>query len=474
MADLYASIISTLSNYLYTYILIILLLGGGIYFTIRTKGVQIRYFIESFRVVMGKNDKKDKDDNSISSFQALMVSTASRVGTGNIAGISTAICVGGPGAIFWMWMTAILGAATAFVEGTLAQIYKRRASDGSCYGGPAYYIEGALHKKWLGVTYAVLMIMTYMIGFNLVAAFNVADSFKPYSFYDPKTTPVIVGVILAVLFAICISGGGKQISKITGVLVPVMGAVYIAAAILMIILHGDRLPAMFSSIFSQAFDFKAIFGGFTGSVVMLGIKRGLFSNEAGVGAAASAAGSAGVSHPVKQGLVQVLSVIIDTIIICSATAFMLLCSGVEPTPELQGMPYVQAAMSNVFGQGGVIFITVALFLFAFTTLLGNYYFAETGVTYLCGKLPSKKIRITQKVIGIIVVLVGCMAKLGIVWDTADVLMGLMAVINVPVIFVLIKPAVRCLEDYTKQKKAGKDPVFKAADIGLKDKTDFWN
>lgn len=471
MAELYTKIIANLSNYLYTYILIILLLGGGIYFTIRTKGVQLRYLGESFRVIMEKSDKNDK---SISSFQALMVSTASRVGTGNIAGISTAICMGGPGAIFWMWMTAILGAATAFVEGTLAQIYKRRAEDGSSYGGPAYYIEGALKKRWLGVVYAVFMILTYMIGFNLVASFNVADSFKPYGFYDSKMTPVIVGILLAILFAICISGGGKQISKITGVIVPIMGAVYIAAAILMVVMHGNMIPAMFASIFKGAFNVKAIFGGFAGSVVMLGIKRGLFSNEAGVGAAASAAGSAGVSHPVKQGLVQVLSVVIDTIIICSATAFLLLCSGVEPSAEMAGMPYVQEAMRNVFGQGGVIFITVALFFFAFTTLLGNYYFAETGMAYLCGKTPSKTIRTAQKLLAIVVVFVGCVAEMNIVWDTADVLMGLMAVINVPVIFLLMKPVVACLEDYRKQKKEGKNPVFKAASIGLKDKTDFWN
>ena len=318
------------------------------------------------------------------------------------------------------------------------------------------------------------MIMTYMIGFNLVAAFNVADAFRAYDFYDPKLTPVIVGLVLALLFGICISGGGKQISRITGVLVPVMGGLYIAAAILMVVLHGDRIPAMFQSIFAGAFDVQAIFGGFAGSAVMEGIKRGLFSNEAGVGAAASAAGSAGVSHPVKQGLVQVLSVIIDTIIICSATSFLLLCSGVEPSAELRGMPYVQAAMFHVFGEGGVVFITVALFLFAFTTLLGNYYFAETGVTYLCGKLPGKAVRITQKALAILVVLVGSVAKMGIVWDTADVLMGLMALINVPVIFLLVKPAIRCLNDYTRQKKEGRDPVFKAADIGLKDETDFWN
>ena len=471
MADLYAKIIGTASNYLYSYVLIILLVGGGIYFTIRTKGVQLRYLLESIRVIL---EPSDKEDESISAFQALMVSTASRVGTGNIAGISTAICFGGPGAIFWMWMTAILGSATAFVESTLAQIYKRRAEDGSCYGGPSYYIEAVLKKRWLGVLYAIFMILTYMVGFNLVASFNVADSFKVYSFYNPSLTPILIGIIQAVIFGICISGGGKQIAKITGILVPVMGGLYIAAALLMIILHGNMIPGMFASIFEGAFDIQAIFGGFMGSVVMLGIKRGLFSNEAGVGASATAAGSAGVSHPVKQGHVQVLSVFIDTVVICSATAFLLLCSGVAPSADMAGMAYVQAAMNNVFGTAGVVFITVALILFAFTTLLGNYYFAETGMAYLCGKTPVKGVRITQRVIAIVIVLIGSVASLGIVWDTADVLMGLMAVINVPIIFLIAKPALRCLEDYRAQKQAGKNPVFKAADIELKEETDFWN
>ena len=466
----YENLIGTASNYLYSYVLIILLVGGGIFFTIRTKGVQIRYLIESIRVIL---EPSEKEDESISAFQALMVSTASRVGTGNIAGISTAICFGGPGAIFWMWMTAILGSATAFVESTLAQIYKRRAEDGSCYGGPSYYIEAVLKKRWLGVLYAVFMILTYMIGFNLVASFNVADSFKAYSFYNPSMTPLIIGIIQAAVFGLCISGGGKQIAKITGILVPVMGALYIAAALLMIALHGNMIPAMFASIFEGAFDIQAIFGGFMGSVVMLGIKRGLFSNEAGVGASATAAGSAGVSHPVKQGLVQVLSVFIDTIVICSATAFLLLCSGVEPSADMAGMPYVQAAMNNVFGTAGVVFITIALILFAFTTLLGNYYFAETGMAYLCGKIPGKSIRYAQRVLAVLIVLIGSIASLGIVWDTADVLMGLMAVINVPVVFLLVKPAVRCLDDYRAQKKESKNPVFKAANIDLKEDTDFW-
>lgn len=471
MLDLYGKVIGQMSNYLYTYILIILLVGGGIYFTIRTKGVQLRYLKESIRVIM---EPSEDGDQAISSFQALMVSTASRVGTGNIAGISTAICIGGPGAVFWMWMTAILGCATAFIEGTLAQIYKRRAEDGSCYGGPSYYIETALKKRWLGVLYAIFMILTYMIGFNLVASFNVADAFKAYSFYNPEVTPWVVGIIQAIVFGICISGGGKQISKITGVLVPVMGALYIAAALLMVVFHIGQIPAVIGSILAGAFDLQSIFGGFAGSVVMLGIKRGLFSNEAGVGASATAAGSASVSHPVKQGLVQVLSVFIDTIVICSATAFLLLCSGVEPSADMAGMAYVQAAVSNVFGNFGVIFITVALVLFAFTTLIGNYFFTETGMAHLFKKTPDKWVRTLQKIVAIFVVLIGSVASLGVVWDTADVLMGLMALINVPVIAILLKPALRCMEDYIAQKKEGKNPVFKASSIGLEEKTDFWN
>ena len=325
IAAAYSGFIGSISNYLYTYILIVLLVAGGIYFTVRTKFVQFRFLPESIRIVM----QPSEDQNSISAFKTLMVSTASRVGTGNIAGISTAICLGGTGAVFWMWVTALLGSATAFVEGTLAQIYKKRAKDGSCYGGPAYYIEQALKQRWLGVLFAVVMILTYMVGFNLVASFNIADSLKAYSFYDPTLTPWIVGIVLAVVFLVCISGGGKQIANITAVLVPVMGVLYLAVTLFVVFTHISLIPAVFASIFRNAFNFQAIFGGFVGSALMQGIKRGLFSNEAGIGAAACAAGSAGVSHPAKQGLVQVLSVFIDTIVVCTATAMLLLCSGVD-------------------------------------------------------------------------------------------------------------------------------------------------
>ena len=467
---LFAEIINTLSDLVYSYILLILLLGVGIWFSIRTRFVQFRMFIESLRVVA----QPGSDKNGLSSFQALMVSTASRVGTGNIAGISTAICLGGAGAVFWMWVTALLGSASAFIESTLAQIYKHRAEDGSSYGGPAYYIQAALKKHWIGVLFAVTLILTYMGGFNLVASFNIADSFRAYEFFDPKMTPVVVGVVLAVVFAAAIFGGSRQISKITGVLVPVMGIFYLAVSLFIIVTHYQLIPQMFADIFSNAFDFRAIFGGFAGSCIMHGIKRGLFSNEAGVGSAPNAAASAAVSHPVKQGLVQMLSVFIDTILICSATAFMLLCSGVAPSSDLAGMPWVQAAASSSLGGFGTIFITIALCLFAFTTLIGNFYYAEMGLKFLCGRKPGKALINAFRIIAALIVLVGATMEFGLVWNMADVLMGLMALINLPVILILGGPAIRAMHDYMRQKKEGKDPVFRAKDIQLKDKTDFWN
>ncbi len=467
---MFAQIINTLSDLLYSYILIVLLLGTGIYFTFKTRFVQFRMLGESIRVVM----EPKNDENGLSSFQALMVSTASRVGTGNIAGISTAICLGGAGAVFWMWVTALLGSASAFIESTLAQIYKRKAQDGTCYGGPAYYIQAVLKKRWLGALFAVFLIMTYMVGFNLVASFNITDSFRTYSFFNESTTPMIVGAILAVIFCLCVFGGSTQISKITGVLVPFMGIFYLAVALFIVVTHFNLIPQMFADIFSNAFDLKAIFGGFTGSCIMQGIKRGLFSNEAGVGSAPNAAASASVSHPVKQGLVQMLSVFIDTILICSATAFMLLCSGVAPSDELKGMPWVQTAAAESLGSFGTVFITVALFLFAFTTLIGNYFYAEMGLGYLCDKKPGKKLLTVFRLFAAVVVFGGSLMEFSVAWSTADVIMGFLALINLPVIILLGGPAVHCLQDYIKQKKAGKNPVFKAADIALKDKTDFWN
>lgn len=473
MYDFISKLIADISNFMYSYLLIILLIAVGLYFTFRTKFVQLRLLGESIRLVTEKKESK----GSVSAFEALMVSTASRVGTGNIVGVANAIALGGYGAVFWMWIIAIIGSASAFIESTLAQIYKKRDKKGGSYGGPAYYIEAALHKRWLGVIFAVALIVTYAGGFNMLCSYNLVTSLSEYSFYgDPKTSvvPMICGGILAVLVAICVFGGGKQIIKITGVLVPFMGVAYIVMALISMVLNIGVLPAVFKNIFESAFDFKAIFGGFAGSAMMYGIKRGLYSNEAGVGSAPNAAAAAEVSHPVKQGLVQMLSVFIDTLLVCTATAMMCLSSGLTPSANLTGAPFVQKALSANFGPFGTYFITIALLLFAFTTLIGNLFYCEGCMNYIAkrtlGKLP---IRIFN-LLACVIVFLGALLDFGLAWDLADVLMGIMALINLPVIVILGKTAIAALKDYMEQRKQGIDPVFKASSIGLKDKTAFWN
>ena len=465
----FASIISAISGFMYSKLLIIILLAGGFYFTVRTRCVQFRFLGESIKVVLEKPDK----EGSVSSFQALMVSTASRVGTGNIVGVASAICLGGYGAVFWMWVIAIVGGASAYVESTLAQIYKRRHPDGTSYGGPAYYIEAALHNRVLALVFAVSMLLTYAGGFNMLASYNLQSTFSGYGFYDPKTSPWIIGAILALIVGFCLLGGGKRIVSATSTIVPFMGAIYILVAIIITVMNIGLLPTVFANIFSDAFNFSAIFGGFAGSCVMQGIKRGLFSNDAGVGSAPNAAAAADVSHPVKQGLVQMLSVFIDTILICTATAMMCLCSGVAPSADLAGAPYVQAALQNSLGAIGPIFITVSMILFAFTTLLGNFYYVENLIIYILKRVPSKTFMTAFRVLGAVVIFIGAGLDMGLVWDIADVLMGIMAIINIPVIIILAKPALVALEDYAKQKKTGKNPVFKAETVGLKGKTDYW-
>ncbi|MBQ7957329.1 MAG: alanine:cation symporter family protein [Clostridia bacterium] len=463
------NIISLVNDALYSYILIILLLLGGIYFLIRTRFVQFRLFKEQILAVT----EKPKDGKGVSSFQALIVSTASRVGTGNIIGVSTALCLGGFGSVFWMWIIAIIGGASAFIESTLAQIYKKKGPDG-CYGGPSYYIQSALKSRALASLFAVLIIITYAFGFNMLASYNLQSTFSGYSFYNPTYTPWIIGLIVAALVAFCLMGGGKRIIKATSFLVPVMGIAYILIALVIVVINAPALPSIFKSIFTEAFDLKAIFGGFSGSCVMYGIKRGLFSNEAGVGSAPNASASAEVSHPVKQGLVQILSVFIDTLLVCSATAFMCMSSGVEPSAELSGAPYVQQALSATLGSFGPIFITIAMILFAFTTLLGNLYYVDNCFVYLFRRQPSKKFIKVYQIIASLVVFIGAGLSSDLLWGIADITMGAMTIINMPVILYLSKYAVRALKDYEKQRKEGKDPVFKVKDIELPHKVDYWN
>lgn len=464
------NVINAISGVLYQpWCVPLFLIIGGLVFTIATKGVQFRLFGESIKVV----SEKPKGDNSVSSFGALMVSTASRVGTGNIVGVSTAICCGGPGAIFWMWIIALLGGASAFVESTLAQIYKKKNDDGSSFGGPSYYMEQALGQRWLGIIFAVIIILTYALGYNALASYNLQSAFAGFSFYSANVTPKVIGAILAVLFALCVIGGAKRLTKVTGVLVPIMGVIYILVSLIVIAMKITSIPAMFAMIFKDAFNFKAIFGGFGGSCLMYGVKRGLYSNEAGMGSAPNAAATAEVSHPAKQGLVQMLSVFIDTLLICTATAFMCLLSGVTPTADVAGAPYVQSALGSIFGGFGPIFIAVSMALFAFTTLIGNYYYCEGCLRYIMKKQPSKVFITVFRIVAAVIVLIGACVSMGLAWDTADLLQALMVIINIPVILILAKTAVKCLNDYCKQKKEGKNPEFKAADIGLKEDVEFW-
>ena len=465
---MFASIVGAISNFMYSYLLIVMLVAVGLYYTLRTRLVQLRMFKETIRVILEKPVGAD----AVSSFQALMVSTASRVGTGNIIGISTAICLGGYGAVFWMWVIAIVGGASAFIESTLAQIYKKRGEHGS-YGGPAYYIEAALGSRALAVIFSIALIATYGVGFNMLCAYNLQSTFIAYSFYNEATTPWVIGGILAVLVGYCLFGGGRRVIAATSTLVPIMGVIYISVAFVLTLINIDQLPAVLGKIFSQAFDFQAIFSGFAGSCVMFGIKRGLYSNEAGVGSAPNAAAAADVSHPVKQGLVQMLSVFIDTLLICTATAFMCMTSGVEPVKELAGAPYVQTALAVSMGGVAKVFITVSMVLFAFTTLLGNLYYVDNCFAYIMKAVPGPTFNMVYRAIACVVIFIGAGSSMGLMWDLADVLMGCMAIINLPVICILGGPALKAMDDYSKQREAGKNPVFVAKSIGITQKLDYW-
>ena len=460
----------TINGYLYYPILIIVLFGAGLYFSVRTGLVQLSMFGESLRVVR----EKPHGEGEISSFQALMVSTASRVGTGNIVGVAQAICLGGYGAVFWMWIIAIIGSASAFVESTLAQIYKRRGEDGTSYGGPSYYIEIALGSRKLGVLFAVFLILTYAVGFNMLASFNMQDSFKVYDFYVPGKTSWYIGGVLALVAGYCVLGGGKRIIKATSTLVPIMGLLFVAMSVFMILVNLDYMPTVFQNIFADAFNFDAIFGGLAGSALVYGIKRGLYSNEAGMGSAPNAAASADVSHPVKQGLVQMFSVFLDTLVICSATAFMAMASGVAATEELAGAPYVQAALSTVLGGYGNVFITLSLVLFAFTTLLGNLYYVDSCLNYLNGKMPSKTFMLIYRIVAVLLIFIGSSIEMKLAWNIADFLMAMMVLVNIPTILVLGDQAFDALRDYKDQRKRNVEPVFVGKNIGLDEsKLDYW-
>ena len=394
-----------------------------------------------------------------------MISTASRVGTGNIAGIATAIAAGGPGAVFWMWLMAVIGGASAFAESTLAQVYKVK-ENGEFRGGPSYYMERALGKRWMGVLFSVLLIICFAYGFNGLQSYNMSSALEYYiPNYTESIWPMIVGLVLAAATAVVIWGGSHRIGVITSVIVPIMAISYILIGIVTMIMNVSELPKVFALIFENAFDFQAMAGGLAGSAVVIGIKRGLFSNEAGMGSAPNASASADVAHPVNQGLVQTISVFIDTLLICSSTAMMLLVSGVEgKSGVLDGIPYVQAAISSNVGQWGIHFITFSIFAFAFSSLVGNYFYAESNILFIKN---NKTLLFVFRITCIVAIFLGAQADFSLVWNLADVTMGLMAIVNIIAIFLLSGTVVKVLNDYEKQKKQGIKPVFHEKNVGIK-------
>ena len=459
-----ATLLVQVDDVLYTWLLIYLLAGSGIYFSIRTRFVQIRRFKDAMNCMM----EKKEGDKGVSSFQALMIATASRVGTGNMAGVATAIIMGGPGAAFWMWLMAVLGSASAFVESTLAQIYKKKEGD-SFKGGPAYYIERALHARWLGIIFAISLIATFAFGFNGLQAYNIVSAFEVYvGNLQESILPTVIGVILAVC-ALVIFFAGDIIGKISSVLVPVMAGLYILIGVFVIITHITRIPSVLALILADAFDFKAVFGGFTGSCMVLGIKRGLFSNEAGMGSAPNASASATVSHPAKQGLAQIISVYIDTLLICSTTVFLILLTGDWAFSGYSGIPLLQQCVARVIGPIGIHFVTVIVCLFAFTSIIGNYFYAEANILFIT---KNKTAMTIFRIAAAIMVFIGAGNSLDVAWSLADITMGLEAVVNIIAIVLLGRIAFAALDDYEKQKKAGLDPVFYEGSIGIND-TDVW-
>lgn len=460
------SLVLGVNDFIWTYILIAMLITLGVYFTVKTKFVQFRYFKEMF-ILLGDGASKDaKKDGKVSSFQAFCISTASRVGTGNIAGIALAVVTGGPGAIFWMWLIALIGSASSFVESTLAQIFK--VKDGNTFrGGPAYYMEKGLNKRWMGITFSILITVCFGFIFNAVQANTIASAFNNAFGMDK----LVMGIIISVLTGIVIFGGVHRIAKVSEVIVPVLAGLYILVAIFIMATNMNQLPGVFKMIFESAFDFKSVSMGAMGGMMLVGIKRGLFSNEAGMGSAPNAAATADVSHPVKQGLIQTLGVFTDTIVICSCTAFIILLYPEYQASGLKGIELTQAALTSHIGPIGGIFIAICIFLFAFSSIVGNYYYGQSNIEFM----NNNKTTLNIFRIGVIgMVLFGALTQVDIVWNLADVFMGIMAIINLIAIALLGKYAFMALDDYTRQKKAGvKNPVFNSSNIKGLENTECW-
>jgi len=459
------SIIGQINNILWSYVLIALLILSGLLYTIRTGFAQGRLLGDMVALITGKlsslRDGEKKVAGQVTGFQAFCIAVASHVGTGNLAGVAIAVAVGGPGALFWMWVIALLGGATSLIENTLAQTYKVKDGKGGFRGGPSYYMEKALGQKTLGYIFSVIVIVTFAFVFNTVQANTIAQAFETTF----NMSSAVAGIILAALTALIIFGGLNRIANVVSFMVPIMAIGYVVVALYVLIVNAIHIPALFMIGIKQAV------GGAIGVAMLQGIKRGLYSNEAGMGSAPNAAATSNVSHPVKQGLLQAFGVFVDTILICSATGFIVLLYPEYNTIGEKGIKLTQLALSHSVGAWGAGFITLCIFLFAFSSLVGNYYYGEANLEFLT---KSKTSMLVFRVLTVACVYLGSVASLGLVWDIADVSMGIMALMNIVVIAILSPKAVAIINDYIKQRKEGKNPVFRAKDIPGLENTECWD
>ena len=444
--------ITQLNDALWGYLLIAALLGCGVWFTWRTRFVQFRMVGEMLRLLTDSAVSTNREQH-VSSFQAFAVSVATRVGTGNLAGVATAIAVGGPGAVFWMRLIALIGSATAFVESTLSQLFKRRHSE-SFIGGPAYYIRHGLHSRWMSTLFAVLITITFGLSYNSIQSNTICSAMHEAFGWDPLWT----GIVLATISLVIVFGGIHRIARVSAILVPLMAIGYFVLAVVVIMMNIELIPHVLKIIILDAFGFQQVAGGGIGATMMIGIKRGLFSNEAGEGSAPNVAATADVSHPVKQGLIQALGVFTDTLLVCSCTAFIILLSGLYTTPELNGIALTQAALQQEIGSWGMLFIAIAILLFAFSSIIGNYYYGEANVRHLT---DNRHVTTVYRLLsGGIFVLFGALATLEIVWSLGDLCMALLTGCNLIAIIALGRYAFRLLDDYREQKRRGiREPIF---------------
>lgn len=471
--EILEELFGTWGNELWTWVVLPVLAVLGIYFTVRSGVVQLRLLPAMFKTLTDKAlVNEDGSRKSISSFQAFTVSAASRVGVGNVAGVATAIAVGGPGAVFWMWTMAFVGGASSFVESTLAQLYKVRTKDGY-RGGPAYYMERGLKKRWMGIIFAVILIICFPFAFSSLQANTISQSVAG-AFGAEAVTPIFgwtVGLVLALLTALVVFGGIRRIAHVTEALVPAMALLYVLLGLVIVGMNLERVPDVLGAIFGEAFNFQSAIGGGLGTVIMQGVKRGMFSNEAGLGSAPNAGATASVTHPVKQGLVQTLGVYFDTFLVCSITAFIILCTVENPVGASQGIELTQTAITSQLGSWASIMLAVIIFMLAFSSIIGNYYYGETNIGFIT---DHETVLMMYRTLATAAVFLGSIASAGLIWNLADGIMGLMALTNLIAIGLLSGVAFRLLKHYTAQSRQGVDPVFTADDMPDLDGVECWS